>query len=95
MFTELGGWFGAETRRQRSGRMPGRLSFALRLEDLEGRATPGGLAGGVFAEPTAVVSDIAVRSDSGISAAIPAFKWTRRVSPAGTVASSASAWASI
>jgi hypothetical protein len=66
MFMALSGWFGAETRRQRSGRMPGRLSFALRFEDLKGRATPGGLADGVFAEPTAVLSDVAVRSDSGI-----------------------------
>jgi hypothetical protein len=46
MFTAISGWFGAQMRRQQSGRMPGRLSFALRLENLEGRATPSGIIGG-------------------------------------------------
>jgi hypothetical protein len=46
MFTAQVGWFGAETRRQRSGRMPGRLSFVLRLENLEGRAAPSGIISG-------------------------------------------------
>ena len=41
MFTALLRRFGS--RQQRPARTPAGLSFALRLEDLEGRAAPGGL----------------------------------------------------
>jgi hypothetical protein len=71
MFTARLGWFGAETRRQQSGRMPGRMGFALRLENLEGRATPGGLVSADHIgeeipqtvdayQPVAVSSDVAI-----------------------------------
>jgi hypothetical protein len=42
MFTALLRRFGS--RQQRPARKPAGLSFALRLEDLEGRAAPGGLS---------------------------------------------------
>jgi hypothetical protein len=68
MFTTLLRWFGS--RQERPARVAGRQSFTLRLESLEGRATPGGVVSpahvGEEIPQTGNNSAVAVYSDPGI-----------------------------
>jgi hypothetical protein len=66
MFTTFLRWFGSG--QERPVRTPGRLSFGLRLESLEGRATPGGAGPPIHGEEipqiVAVSSDVTLGGDA-------------------------------
>jgi hypothetical protein len=66
MFTTFLRWFGSG--QERPARTPGRLSFGLRLESLEGRATPGGAGPPIHGEEipqvVAVSSNVAPGDDA-------------------------------
>jgi hypothetical protein len=68
MFTALVRWFGAA--QERPARIPSGLRFTPRLENLEGRATPGGLVSpahvGEEIPQTGTNSAVAVYTDPGI-----------------------------
>jgi hypothetical protein len=65
MFTALVRWFGAA--QERPARIPSGLRFTPRLENLEGRATPGGAGPPIHGEEipqTVAVSHVAVYDDA-------------------------------
>jgi hypothetical protein len=66
MFTTLVRWFGAA--QERPARAAGGLRFGLRLESLEGRATPGGAGPPIHGEEipqiVAVSSDVTLGGDA-------------------------------